>query len=243
MTPEFDKIYKSIIGESVTISIADGEDRKSEHIGDISFKIQHQNPFSDFYNKFFSEEQKKTFQKEKVNDFITIDGYDYLEKEGVLSFYTKGFPENLVDKFIGVIKYYIEEYDGEVVGPERKEQSRMYDSQVVRIPLRLQEELEGGPPEMNMSNSNARVLLCDILGYRSDILEDYPRLNANELLMKIEMIEDNDYVIGKNSRETVTSGNVTDFGLSKERIKQYLDTLKTICQYAVSNHFTYLSLG
>lgn len=243
MTPEFDKIYKSIIGESVTISIADIDDKKSEHIGDISFKIQHNKPFTDFYNKSFSEEDKKKFQKERVFDFIAIDGYDYTENEGVLNFYTKGFPSNLVDKFVGVIKYYIEEYDGQVTGPVKKEQSGIYDSEVVRIPLKLQEGLGDNPPEMNLSNANGRVLLCDILGYDNDILEQYPRLNANELLMKIEMIEDNDYIIGKNSRETTTSGNIIDVGLPKERIKLYLDYLKKICQYAVDNNFTYLSLG
>jgi len=243
MTPEFDKIYKSLINESVTISIADSDERKSEHIGDISHRIQYGKPFADFYNKKFTEEDKKKFTKEKVTDFVTIDGYNYLGNEGVLNFYTKGFPKNLIDDFISVIKYYIEEYQGEVTGSEKTEQSGIFDSKVVRIPLKLQEGITDNTPEMNLSNSNARVLLCDILGYRSDILEDYPRLNANELLMKIEMIEDNDYVIGKNSRETTTNGNMTDFGLSKDRIKLYLDTLKRICQYAVENHFTYISLG
>jgi len=241
MTPEFDKIYKSLIQESITISVADSESR-SNHIGDISSKIQYGKAFSNFYDKFFTKEQKEIFQKERVSDFITIDGYDYLEGEGVINFYTRGFPENLINKFVSVIKYYIEEYDGVVNGEEKTEKSGVYDSQVVRIPLKMQEGIEN-PPELNMSNANARVLLCDILGYQSDILEEYPNISANELLMKVEMIEDNDYVIGKNSRQTEVSGNMTSFGLSKERIKMYLDSLKNICQYALDNHYTYISIG
>jgi hypothetical protein len=129
-----------------------------------------------------------------------------------------------------------------VNGEEKTEKSGVYDSQVVRIPLKMQEGIEN-PPELNMSNVNARVLLCDILGYQSDILEEYPNISANELLMKVEMIEDNDYVIGKNSRQTEVSGHMTSFGLSKERIKMYLDSLKNICQYALDNHYTYISIG
>jgi hypothetical protein len=94
MTPEFDKIYKSLIQESITISVSDSESR-SNHIGDISSKIQYGKAFSNFYDKFFTKEQKEIFQKEKVSDFITIDGYDYLEGAGAINFYTRGFPENL----------------------------------------------------------------------------------------------------------------------------------------------------
>ena len=145
---------------------------------------------------------------------------------------------------VSVIKYYIGEHSAEVLREPYGEKSRMNGEPVWRFPVFITIPKPGVvPPELNLSNMNARVILMDVLNYPSSTIENYNKLMVAELMMKIGQVEDNDFVIGKAERKEEQSGNHFIGGLSKERIKQILEKLKEICEWAEKNNYTYISLS
>lgn len=234
--------YRNIIKEGVHFTVADAT-TQPETVGDVTGKLLYSN--KEVYRFFdnFSEEELQKFRKEKVMDFIAADGDSYFKDEGNINFYTAGFSEENQKKFLELIKYYIVEYNGVITGNIKKEKSNTYKSDVYRIPVKITKPDEENPPDVQLSNANARLILSDVLGYSSDTIDEYPDLNANELLYKIEQIEDNDYVITKAVRPETVDGNMYSSGLSKEDIKYRLDMLKKLCEWAVKNHYTNIRLS
>lgn len=172
-----------------------------------------------------------------------VDGdSDYFGNEGVLSIYTNHVPEELTTKLIQMISYYVGENNAEVLNKPYVETSGSRKGDVWRLRVKVN-PVDDNPPEMNLSNLNAKTLMCDILNYSDDVMTEYPSLRANELLMKIEQIEDNDYQLDKAVRPETQDGNHYQGGLSKERIKQVLDNLKAICEWALERDYTYIQLS
>lgn len=242
MTPLFDKLINEclqLVNESVSFFVADAE-RAVDSLGDISWKLN--SKFHDFMLKnagFTLDNYPDILRGEK----IVVDGSsDYFGREGVLSMYLAGVPNELIDKTIAMIKYYIGEYQGELTGPIKREQSNWQKSEVVRFPIRVAEATDN-PPELNLSNANARAIISDVLNYPSDTDINGDSLNAKELLMKIEQIEDNDYIINKAERKYEQDGNHISYGLSPERIKQILDEIKKICEWAIERDYTSIGLS
>lgn len=237
---DFKEFYNKLYVESVTFSIADSE-KEIETLGDLSQQLTLQ--FHKFLlnNGYTNESIPDTLRG--YDNVIAIDGdSDYFGQEGILNVYTDEIMNNLKDKTLGMIKYYIGEFNAELLNRPYVETSGIRKGDVWRFKIKIN-PVNNQPPELNLSNANARILLIDILGYPSDMLEEYPNISANELLMKIEQIEDNDYVINKNQRKDKQEGNMISMGLSPEQIKQRLNELKKVCQWAIENDYTYIQLS
>lgn len=246
MTPNFnlfvESILNSFIKESVTFSIAEETPNVNDLLG-LSNSILYSKELSDYIDKILSSSEKEEWMKSRPTyDFLTPDGKDFDKQEGILNFYTGGLSSENVQKLLKFLKYYISEYNGEVIGEIREDNSKIYKSKVFRIPVRIKEKISN-PPELNISNMNARTILSDVLNYPDDTIEYYEPLNARDLLMKIESVEENLFHLQKASREDKAEDNVFIKGLSTERIKTLLAKLKEIAEYALNNNYTFVSLS
>ena len=241
---KFLKLLKeSYLQESVTFFIAD-VDKEVENLLELSQKLLWGDYITDFANKFFSEEEKNWFsENRKPLEWITADGGHEFAKNGILNVYLTPIPERWQEKFLSAIKYYIVEFGGKVTGSVIKNKSSMYDSDVYRIPVEIVVNSKNNPPELNISTANARAIFVDVLNYSDEYFSEYPNVPANELLMKIEQVEDNEYQIQSAARETEIEGNFISVGLDEEKIKRILNSLKDICNWAIDNNYTYISLA
>jgi len=249
MTPKFnlyiENLFKNLLLESVSFSV-DSESTPN-YVYEVASRILYSPELGNFFNgliekKKMSQEEYEYFSANKSFDFITLDGYDTASKKGNINLYTKAVPSQIIPDLVSFIKYYIVEFNAELTGEPYQEKSTSRDSDVIRFPIKMKEEVEN-PPELNLANATAYALINDILNYPSDTFENYKPLNARELLMKIEIIEDNDYILDKGVRPEDINGNKIDIGLSKERIKTLLDALKNLTEYAIQNHYTYINLS
>lgn len=247
MKSKFDSYIESVIvvSESITFSVADAENPPLDVLDTIHVLNRY---LYKFLQKNLTPEQMEEYQNKRVIDILSPDGFDAFEKEGIINFYTQGIPDEFKDKIITMLKYYIGESNAEVSGEVKKDVSRLYNSEVYRIPIKVHDfPEEKVAPELNLSNGNARVLICDILNYPSDMM-DGGSVSIAELMMKVGMIKDNDYIINKNVRpEKVSGGNGSatfiDSGLSKEQIKRYLDHLEKLTEWGQKNHYSTISWG
>lgn len=246
MTPNFDFFIENILNhlilESVTFSISE-ETRSVNDLLGLSNSILYSNEFSEFPNKILTGEEKNSWLNSRPTpEFLTTDGDDFDKKEGILNFYTGGLSNENAKKILEFIKYYVGEYNGQITGEIREEESRIYKSKVFRIPVKIKENLPNSP-ELNISNMNARAILVDVLNYPDEIVDNTHQINANELLMKISSVEENDLQIQKGFREKQSGENSITFGLTTERIREILNKLKEIAEYAINNNYTYVSLS
>lgn len=249
MTPKFnlyiENLLKNLLFESVSFSV--DNERVPNTVYEVASRILYSPELTNFFKvliekKKLTEEEYKYFLDNKSFDYITIDGYDTESKEGNINLYLEAIPQKIIPDLVSFIKYYIDEFNGELIGEPFQEKSQSRNSDVIRFPIKIKEDFQN-PPELNVANATARALIIDILNYSEDTLENYEPLNARELLMKIESIEDNDYQLQKGVRPEKRQGNMIDFGLSKERIKTLLDALKNLVEYAIENHYTYINLS
>lgn len=249
MTPKFnlyvENLLRNVLIESVSFFV------DSESTPNYVYEVASRILFSPELGKFFiglikrkkmSQEEYEYFLNNKSFEFITLDGYDIDSKKGNINLYTQAIPSQIIADLVSFIKYYIDEFNAELTGEPYQEKSTSRDSDVIRFPIKIKQEVEN-PPELNLANATAYALINDILNYPSDTLQNYEPLNARELLMKIETIEDNDYILDKGVRPEERDGNMIDVGLSKDRIKRLLDALKNLAEYAVQNHYTYINLS
>jgi len=249
MTPKFnlyvENLLRNILTEGVSFSV--DSEITPNYIDEVASRILYSPELDNFFKglidkKIISEEEYKYFLDNKSFDFITLDGYDTGAKKGNINLYLQAIPTKIIPKLISFVKYYIDEFNGELTGEPYQEKSTSRDSDVIRFPIKIKEEAQNAP-ELNLANATAYALINDILNYPSDTFENYEPLNARELLMKIESIEDNDYILDKGVRPEERDGNMIDVGLSKERIKTLLDALKNLVEYAIENHYTYINLS
>jgi hypothetical protein len=249
MTPKFNLYVENLLRDVLIESVSFFVDSEStpNHVYEVASRILYSPELSKFFNglikrKKISQEEYKYFLDNKSFDFITLDGYATDEKKGNINLYTRAVPSQIIADLVSFIKYYIVEFNAELTGEPYQEKSKSRDSDVIRFPIKMKEEVEN-PPELNLANATARALIIDILNYPDETLETYESLNARELLMRIETIEDNDYILDKGVRPEDINGNKIDIGLSKERIKTLLDALKNLTEYAIQNHYTYINLS
>jgi hypothetical protein len=230
----FKDFFQSLY-ESVTFHVDDATENILD-IGAMAYSLNR-----DLYN-FLIKNKIKDNNPLHLPQRIDSDGPDFFKKEGIINFYTEGLPEESIPKMISMIKYYIGERNGELTNRVYVETSGVYKSDVWRFHVKIADTNLSNAPELNWSSANARSTLS-LLGYSSDHIDEYRPLNARELLMKIEQIEDNDFAISKAIRKTEQNDNVVSFGLSDEQIKEHLNQLKKLAEWAVENHHTYIVLS
>lgn len=206
--------------ESITFFIGDAGNTPTD-VGTISYRVN-----GDVYQQM----KLGAF----VGEIVALDGDSSWDaKKGVINVYQHKLTDEQFKKAISVAKYYIGEYDA-VIKSQKIDTSKIYGGNVVRLDV----EVEGdtvNPPEFNLSNTNAHNIINNVLNYPHD--EAYT-FNVNELMMKIGQIRDNDYHIQKSTRDTEHEDNMISFGQSADRIKQILDALEKMCEWAIANNYS-----
>ena len=229
--------YNMILNEGLSVYIKDSGDKISHSLFDVGSKILY---------RYVYPYMQKAGLKSSVPDIVISDMSSETENatKGNISFYTKGIPEPDIKKIISMIKYYIPEYNSKLIGEPYEEKSKMFDSMVWRFPIKviIPNDLDEAP-EVHWSNANARVIFFDVLNYDSGTIFDYHNIDVRDLLIKIETVEDNDYTIGNAERKPEQKGNMFVCGLSKEDIKQRLDELKKMCEWAIKHHLSTIRLS
>jgi hypothetical protein len=227
MTPKFNKFFKSITlvseGMSFYIPELSGE---IKNIHDMGWTLN-----SKLY--YFMQKNNITGTTHPQEQ-VTMDGdQDTDATEGVINFYQQNISFEDAQRCVKFLSYYIGE-EAELLNRPYVEKSGLMDGDVWRFKVRIPKR--DSPPRLHFSNANAMRIIKDVLGYPDN---DYSySFDPRELLMKIEQIEDNDFVIQKNTREDEQEGNMYSFGLSKDRIKEILNALKELCEWAIENNYS-----
>ena len=169
-----------------------------------------------------------------------IDGLDTEAMDGIMNFYAGGLSEEILQKALKAIPYYLQEKGARVTGPVKKEMSNMFKVPVYRFPVKLNDAKEDVAPELNLANGNAAVLIRDILGIAKD--EDYyaGSIDVRELMMKLGMVSDftKEMSMRAPSFEKGEKGaSIYSGGLSEEQINRYLEVLERMCRWAIENNY------
>ncbi len=142
------------------------------------------------------QDQQQYFQKNKMPEVLTIDGYDPDPPTGVLNLYTAGLTTQALRGAMKVVFDGLKEL-GITYGKVKTEPSRMFKSQVIRIPI-LKNPHAGaykGPPELDFSNTNAYQIFHNVLQYPG---EHEFEMKASELMERIESLAHDKGWIDKN---------------------------------------------
>lgn len=134
-------------------------------------------------------DQLDYFKRNSVpyHDMITPDGGYYTQGEGptgTINFYISGFTSQALLKILRSIFTELRKLKIKW-GHVRKEQSGVYKSQVIRIPIVKNMNTYEGPPEPHLSNINAYHIFHTILQYEG---EHEFTMDAEELVQRIESL-------------------------------------------------------
>jgi hypothetical protein len=238
------KEEKEPLYEGVSVFVPNQDKRRLNTILDLCFFLNDK-VLSPIHSKQFTQEEKENFQKSGLRgETFAPDGDSFDLPTGTINFYISGIPNRLMKTFLEGIKYHLTD-EGIQLGPFRgPEQSKIYKSQVIRIPITKNVE-QDLPPDLSMTYSTAQVVFQDLLGFNTDLGGEDSEItvSAKELLMKVEMVEDNDFKIKQVTQEPSSehgSGGVKIIhgGLSEEWVRNILKTLKEISQWAIDHDYT-----
>ena len=142
-------------------------------------------------------DQMEYFRKNGVSYYETItpDGNGYDKPTGIINFYISGFMTLTLQKILKNIFAELRRLDIKW-GNIKKEQSNMYKSQVIRIPIVKNNQTYSGPPELNLSNRNAYQIFHHILQYEGE--NDFS-MEAQELKDRIESLSGDKGWVGKHT--------------------------------------------
>lgn len=224
--------------ESMNVYIKDYDSQNDVHdlyeLGDhLARKIVHP-----LWEKLTPEQQKAVRDGGSIyHQTITLDG-----NGEQLSFYPAGWPEPMVKTILQAIKYYLDEM-GVEYAPFKKEQSGAFQGEVYRVPILKFSGPQDAPPQLNLSNDNARVIFGDVLQYSDHIVngdEGFFDLDVRELLMRIGQVEKDQLQLHQRDPYSVTHPGKIQMhmgGLSADGIEQRLTLIKKICQWAIAHHY------
>lgn len=235
----------NMINEGVSVFVPDISERRLNTILDLCFFLQDK-VLVPIIEKQFTPEEKDTFRKIGLSGETFAPDDDSFDKDtGTINFYISGIPNRLLKTFLDATKYFLQD-EGIQLGPLRgPEQSKAYKSQVIRIPV-VRGVKQDLPPDLSMTYGTAQTIFQDLLGFndaRLDSEDPSFTVSAKELLMKVEMVEGNDYKIkqltGKDSIEKGSGGaSIHKFGLKEDWIRNILRTLKEIAEWAIRENYT-----
>jgi hypothetical protein len=170
---------------------------------------------------------------------LDMDGLDVDAQEGNLNFYAGDLSAYIVKKAVATIQYFAKEHQAQVTGPVQQDISRMFKVPVYRIPVKLAKMTEDRPPEMNVSNANAAIILQDLLNQPSENV-DGGSISARELLMKLGSVSDfsKQMTMKAPSQEVGKRGAAFyDGGVSEQQIERYLFTLEKMARWAIEHNY------
>jgi len=169
---------------------------------------------------------------------ISPDGSYYESGNLVLNFYTTGWSKESIDKIVKGIKYYLDQLVIKYAPPKQPEKSGKYKGKVIRIPILSMRKTKGAPPQLNMANDNAVLIIKDLLGLSLD------GFSPRDLLIKIDNLDDD--LIDIHKRDPyMTRGKSTVYwgGLSKDDIWKRIEILKQIAKWSIENGYEELYLA
>ena len=148
-------------------------------------------------------DQLDYFKKNGVpyHDMMTPDGGYYTQGEGptgTINFYISGFTSQALQEILRSIFTELRKLKIKW-GHIRREQSGVYKSQVIRIPIVRNMNTYEGPPEMHMSNANAYHIFHNLLQYEGE--HDFS-MDAEELIQRINSLAHDKEWVTKNIRPT-----------------------------------------
>jgi len=240
------KIYKLA---SINVTVADFEPPMSrETIYDLSNYLSNFIRYkTDFINQL-TDFEKAYWNKNGVagSDFITIDGLDMDSPVGTINVYLASLPErmqSILQKYLSNIlsnegfKFHLKGIDD----------SKMFKSKVMRIQIDhnpFTNQKTDLPPELNMANMNAEIVLGKILGY--DLSEGHLEIPVFDITNKLNNVTDQS--IEQNERVTNRDWapgkvQIISPGYSKDKIKYILNKLKEIAQWAINHDYKRLDIS
>ena len=230
-----------LVTASMNVMVADYEyPTKKETILDLCFLLENQLFYkTNFFNQL-NDFEKQIWKERKMPEFITPDGFEVFQTTGIINVYLAGLPERLIPT---LRKYITETLTKENIKFNIKEtldDSGMFKSKVMRINIldTNANQTKDTPPELNMANTNARLVLEDILGYDlSNYTLEIPafelihRINntTNEILEQKERGWSRDW--GQGQVEMISGG------YDSKQIKHSLNTMKEIAEWAINHNY------
>jgi hypothetical protein len=191
MTPEDIKgivrriIAEHLVTESMSVHIDGANYKRLDNLHDLCYRLLDL-AVTPVAGKL-PPDQMEYFKKNGVPYYETLtpDGDGFDKPTGTINFYISGFMSKAVQQ---ILKYIFDELRkaGIKWGKIRKEQSNMFKSQVIRIPIVKNEQKYSGPPEMSLSNVNAYQIFHHILQYEGE--HDFS-MDAQELKDRIESLK------------------------------------------------------
>lgn len=260
-----------VLNESVTVSVSGAHQEFPDlaTVHDIAWAIMHKSlqPL-----ERLSGDQKEFFQQNRVPEILAPDGNDFDKPTGILNFYIAGIPNDTVLEMIKLIKQQLDNM-GIEYGRFKGEQSGMYKSKVIRIPILKNPWSESERvPELNMANRNYMVLFRDVLKLVGD--DDwsfsFPVETVEKALQPFlkgtdtsQMQQLEPYTINPSQREVeprlpgdewkpetpddailqALGGKGYDMGLSIDQLTRYIIQLNNIVQWAKLKGFKTISGG
>lgn len=142
-------------------------------------------------------DQQNYFNKNKslpsIYDVLVPDGSYYEQsdyKRGILNFYISGYTSKTTQH---ILKQLLREFKSLniTVGKLKRENSGMFKSQVIRIPVVINSESQNsGPPELNLSNRNMYHIFKEILQFEPDDESGSSfSVDAQEVISRIESLQ------------------------------------------------------
>jgi hypothetical protein len=185
------------------------------------------------------------FSDNRIGEYIAPDGEDFFKPTGTINLYLSGLPKEKLPNIIAALKFLMKEINIEPGAVSGIENSGAYSSQVVRIEAVKNDnkETQDGPPEINMSNSNASEVL-GALNYRME--DGSICIDAWEIIRRIDNTIPqtiDEYVRPPTDEKSEGGARVIDMGTNAEYIKEKMDRIKDIAQWAVDNNYRQICIG
>ena len=184
-------IAEQLVTESMSVYVHGANYKRLDNLVDICYRLIDL-AVTPVVGKM-PPDQMDYFRKNGVPYYETLtpDGNGFDKPTGTINFYIGGFMTQSIQQ---VMKYIFDELRraGIKWGPIRREQSKMFNSQVIRIPIVKNDQKYSGPPEMSLSNVNAYQIFHHVLQYEGE--HDFS-MEAQELKDRIEALKhDKDWV-------------------------------------------------
>jgi len=184
---------KILLKESMNLYVQGANYERLETLGNLSWKLME--PVWRYVEKL-PPDQRAYFDKNRSAEVLTPDGDGYFKPLGILNLYTAGLVRSALTDVLKIIFAGLKKLSI-TYGKVKTEQSAMYKSQVMRIPILKNPHVGAykGPPELNFSNVNAYQIFHNVLQYPG---EHEFHMKAKELMERIESLTHDKSWIDKN---------------------------------------------
>lgn len=226
-----------LISEGMNVVVNGYRNTDIHDLGDLSNTLQ--SLLTPYWNRLSKDIQQEIMTKGMPGGSFHVDGdTSYFGKEGIINYYTAGWPSNMQPQIVDQIKTKMDKL-GIKYGPFKEEQSGLLDSRVIRIPvLHLPAAKQDAPPEVNLSNDNAIAIFQDVLGFKND---NYSfSMHPFELINAIDNLNPDKLDIhARDERQTTYKDGAVSWygGQDKQDIIRKLGYIKKVAQWAIKNNY------